>query len=218
MQNKYDINKINTYTYSLKIKGDNSEVLYKTIELFISNSFYDDENDSIIFSAETVTTLKDYLSNICNFKMPHNICIKMFDDLTRQIIYLKKHNFGFYGFDLNDILVIDNIFVFCCSEFLLPLTNDFFVFYSPIITPYFSNPEILCLKKLPSRIHHKCVYYSFGSLITFCILKTYLLVGNDIKSTEAIDTILLPLNNTKIYWSIKRCLDTDIYNRKLLLI
>ena len=64
MQNKYDINKINTYTYSLKIKGDNSEVLYKTIELFISNSFYDDENDSIIFSAETVTTLKLELNEV----------------------------------------------------------------------------------------------------------------------------------------------------------
>ena len=135
MQNKYDIDKINTYTYSLKIKGDNSEVLYKTIELFISNSFYDDENDSIIFSAETVTTLKDYLSNICNFKMPHNICIKMFDDLTRQIIYLKKKDYGFYGFNLNDILVIDDMFIF----YMYWLFKFFWYFRCHIIYIFLDN-------------------------------------------------------------------------------
>ena len=39
-----------------------------------------------------------------------------------------------------------------------------------------------------------------------------------VKSVEDIDSILLPLNNTKIYWFIKRCLDDDIHNRNLLLI
>ena len=96
----------------------------RTIQIFISNSFYDEDFDSIIFSAETVITLKEYLSDICNYKMSYNTCIKMIDDLTKQIIYLKKNGYGFYGFNLNDILVIDDIFVFCCSDFLLPLIKD----------------------------------------------------------------------------------------------
>jgi hypothetical protein len=218
MKPKYDIHKINNYSYCLKIKGENNEILYETIQLFIHSSFYDDDTDTILFSAETVIPLKDYLSNICNFKMPYNTCIKMIDDLTKQIIYLKKQNFGFYGFNLNDILVIDDTFIFCCSDFLLPLVKEHCIFYSPIDNPYFSNPEILDLKQLPSKIYHKCSYYSFGSLITFCLLNKYLLVGNEIKSVEDIDSILLPLNNTKIYWFIKRCLDQDIHKRILLLI
>jgi hypothetical protein len=218
MQTKYDIHKLNNNTYILKIKGENNDLLYKTIKLFIRNSFYDDENDTIIFSAEKVTTLKNYLSDICNFKMPYNTCIKMIDDLTKQLIYLKKQNFGFYGFNINDILVIDDTFVFCSSYFLLPLVKDYFIFYSPIETPYFSNPEILGLKNLPSKIYYKCAYYSLGSLITFCLLNKYLLVGNEIKSVEDVSSILHPLNNTKLYWFIIRCLDTDMHHRKLLLI
>ena len=218
MQTKYDINKLNNHTYTLKIKGEQNEVLYETIKLFIRNSFYDDDNDYILFSAETVFTLKEYLSNICNFKMPYNTCIKMIDDLTKQIIYLKKKNYGFYGFNLNDILVIDDTFVFCCNQFLLPLVNDHCIFYSPIETPYFSNPEILGLTRLPSKIYYKCAYYSLGSLITFCLLNKYLLVGNEIKSVEEIVSILVPLNNTKLNWFINRCLDINIHNRKLLLI
>jgi hypothetical protein len=218
MQYKYDIHKLNEYKYSLKIKCENTDQLYNTIQLFIRSSFYDEDNDTILFSAETVFTLKEYLSNICNFKMPYNTCIKMIDDLTKQIIYLKKQNFGFYGFNLNDILVIDDTFVFCCTDCLLPLVNDHCIFYSPIEKPYFSNPEILELTRLPSKIYYKCAYYSLGSLVTFCLLNKYLLVGNEIKSVEEIDSILLPLNNTKLYWFIIRCLDTNIHNRKLLLI
>ena len=218
MQPKYDIHKLNEYTYSVKINGENNHPLYQTIPLFISNSFYDEDSDSIIFSAETVITLKEYLSDKCNYKMSYNTCIKMIDDLTKQIIYLFKNGYGFYGFNLNDILVIDDIFVFCCSDFLLPLIKDNCVFYSPIEIPYFSNPEILGLTKLPSKIHFKCSYYSLGSLITFCLLNKYLLVGNEIKCVEDIDSILVPLNNTKLYWFINRCLHTNIHNRKLLLI
>jgi hypothetical protein len=218
MQNNYVINKLNEYMYSLKIKGEHNEFLYETIQLFISNSLYNDDTDAVYFSAEKVMTLKEYLSNMCSFKMPYNICIKMIDDLTRQIIYLKKKDYGFYGFNLNDILVIDDMFVFCCSDFLFPLVNEHCIFYSPIKMPYFSNPEILGLTKLPSKIHFKCSYYSLGSLITFCLLNKYLLVGNEIKCVEDIDSILVPLNNTKLYWFINRCLHTDIHNRKLLLI
>jgi len=222
MQYKYDINKLNDYTYSLKIKGDNKDLLYRTIKLFIRNAFYDDdddeENNAIFFSAEKVFKLKEYISNICNFKMPYNMCIKMVDDLTRQLIYFKKKGYGFYGFNINDILVIDDTFVFCCSDFLLPLVNDYFMFYSPIETPYFSNPEIIGLKRLPSKIYYKCAYYSLGSLITFCLLNKYLLVGNEIKSTEDIEYILAPLYNTKVYWFIKRCLKENIDKRLLLLI
>ena len=95
MQPKYDIHKLNEYTYNLKIKGENNTPLYQTIQIFISNSFYDEDSDAIIFSAETVITLKEYLSNICNYKMSYNTCIKMIDDLTKQIIYLKKKVTGF---------------------------------------------------------------------------------------------------------------------------
>ena len=88
----------------------------------------------------------------------------------------------------------------------------------PFEHPYFSNPELLDLNVLPYEISKKCCYYSLGALIVFSLLNKYLLVGNELKTSQEIDKILEPLNNTKIYWFLKRCLDNDINNRKLLLV
>jgi hypothetical protein len=88
----------------------------------------------------------------------------------------------------------------------------------PILKPYFSNPEIFELKVLPTKINYKCIYYSLGSLIVFSLLNSYLLVANELKTSEEIDFIIQPIYNTKIYWFIKRSLEQDINKRRLLLI
>jgi hypothetical protein len=127
-------------------------------------------------------------------------------------------NYGFYGFSINDILVVDGLFLFCNTQYLVPLQNENFIFIEPISTPYFSSPEIFKLRTLPSEINYKCCYYSLGLLVVFCLLNNYLLVGNELKTTEEIENILNPLFNTKIYWFIKRCIVPDINKRILLLI
>jgi hypothetical protein len=161
-----------------------------------------------------VKDLKSYLQDNYGIKN----YINMIDDLTKQIIYLRKKNYGFYGFDINDIIVIDdNKFVICSCQYLLPLIEDNMVFYSPINKPYFFSPDII-INELPSQISYKCSYYSLGVLITYCLTKNYLLKGNEIKSEEEIEKELICLKDTKIYWFLKRCLKTEIKKRELLLI
>jgi hypothetical protein len=213
MKNIYDIEVINEFTYSLKIKGEFIIPLYQTIKKMLKSVHYESETSSIFFSAESVVPLKKYL-----LELSYNNCIKMIDDLTKQMMYLKKMNYGFYGFDIDDIIVIDNTFIFCSTQYLLPLKEDNIFFYSPIKQPYFSNPELIELTTLPSYVNYKCVFYSLGLLVVFCLLKTYLLVGNEIKSTDEIENSIVPLKNTKIYWFIKRCLEEKIEKRVILLI
>jgi hypothetical protein len=214
----YDIKTINEFTYSLKINGDYNSLLYKTIKKMLKSCYYDSETQSLIFSAERVLTFKQKLLENSDHKMELKQCIKMIDDLTRQMTYLKSLNYGFYGFGANDILVIDNIFLLCNTEYLFPLEDDNFIFIEPIKTPYFSSPEIFELTILPSEINYKCCYYSLGVLIVFCLLNNYLLVGNEFKSEKEMEKILKPFLNTKIYWFIKRCLDPISKKRILLLI
>jgi len=218
MKNIYELKHINEFTYSLKIYGEYNLILIQTIKKMLKSSYYDEDTTSIIFLAENVIDFKENLLNYPENKLPYKHCLKMIDDLTKQIIYLKTINYGFYGFDIEDILKIDNTYIFCNTQYLMSLTNDAFVFMSPIKRPYFSNPDIIELTTLPSEISHNCSYYSFGSLIVLCLLGKYLLVGNEIKSQEYIDNILYPLNNTKIYWFLKRCLEEKIDKRVLLLI
>jgi hypothetical protein len=215
---KFILKKINDFTYSLKMSGDNSIYLYNIIKKILQSCIFDNETNSIFFSAENVIPFKQYLLEQQNNKLSHSKCVKLIDDLSKQIFFLNKCNFGFYGFDIEDILTIDNTFIFCSTQNLLPLENDCIIFTSPINQPYFSNPELFKLTSLPFEINTKCCYYSLVALVVFSLLNTYLLVGNELKTSKEIDKIIEPLFNTKIYWFLKRCLDDDINNRKLLLV
>lgn len=218
MKHSYNLTTINEFTYSLKINGDFFNKLYHTIQKIIKTSHLDYETNTIFLSAENIVPLKTYILEQKTKRLSHSQCIKLINDLTTQILYLNKIGFSFYGFDIDDILTIDGTCIFCSTQYLLPLDNNSIIFNSPIKQPYFSNPELFKLTSLPYEISGKCCYYSLGLLVVFSLLNTYLLVGNEIKTSEEIDNILRPLYNTKIYWFLKRCLDDDINNRKLLLI
>ena len=218
MSKSYELTQMNHFTYTLKIHGDNSIHLYNSINKIVKTSQIDYDTNSIYFSAEKVISLKKRILTQKHKCLSHGTCIKLIDDLTKQIIYLRSLGYSFYGFDIDDILIIDNTFIFCNTHYLLPLDNDTIIFCSEIKQPYFSNPEVFKLTTLPTEINYKCCYYSFGSLIVFCLLHIYLLVGNEIQPPEEIDKIIYPLFNTKIYWFIKRCLEQDINRRRLLLI
>jgi hypothetical protein len=205
----YILKPINECTYNLKINGEYNIYLYKLIKKFIKTSNFDYETSSIYFCAENITPLKDLIKNN---SLSHNKCIKLIYDLTNQILYLKKLGYSFYGFDINDILVVDELFMFCSAEYVAPLVNELIIFYSPIKQAYFSNPELYNLTILPSEISYKCCYYSLGTLVVYCLLNAY------INKIEEIEKVIEPLYNTKIYWFIKRCLDPDINKRELLLI
>jgi|LauGreDrversion4_2_1035121.scaffolds.fasta_scaffold40039_3 hypothetical protein len=209
---KYIIEPINEFTYSLKITGEYASILNNMIKKYLKSSYYDTKLESIFFSAESIVTFKEY---IISRSTNH---IKMIDDLTKQINYLHKMGYGFYGFDVNDVIIIDNNFIFCSVEYLLPLYQDTIIFDCPIKMPYFSSPELFKLTNLPAEVNYKCVYYSLGVLVVLCLLNIYLLVGNEIKTAKEIDVILTPIKGTKIYWFIKRCIHEDIFKRTLLFI
>ena len=210
----YNLTKISEFTYSLKIHGDYVSVLCHSIKKLMKNAYYDEEKSVIIFSAENILPFKEFLLVHKTYKK----CIKMVNDLTKQMTYLKNMGYGFYGFDINDILTIDDTFIFCRTQYLLPIIDDNIIFYQPIKTPYFASPEIIKLTSLPSEVNYKSSFYSLGVLVVLYLLNNYLLVGNEIKSVEEIENALLPIYNTKIYWFIKRCLDQNINKRVLLLI
>jgi hypothetical protein len=214
----YNIIPINEFTYSLNIQGDYNPYLYSAIQKIIKLTHIDHETNSIYFLAEKVIPFKTFILNQPNKKMSYHKCIQLIDDLTKQIMFLRKFGYGIYEFGINDILTIDKHFIFCSTQNMLPLTDDSFIFNMPIKHQCFSSPELYKLTRLPARLSYKCCYYSLGTFIIFCLLNVNLLVGNEIKSPEEIEKIIEPLHDTKIYWFIKRCLAKDIDNRLLLLL
>lgn len=215
-EKKYILKQKSDFLFNLKIKGD-SKPLYKVLLKEVTNGYYDSETSSIYFSSENILLLKDYLKK--NKQSTHNKCIKMIHDLTRQIVSLKSLGYSYYGFDIDDILVLNNCdFVFVSSKYLLPVIDEEICFNSLIDIPYFSNPEILELTKLPEKITYKCCYYSLGVLVVLFLLDDYLLVANEIKNEDEIEEKLRILHNTKLYYFLKRCFYKESKKRVLLLI
>jgi hypothetical protein len=213
----YTIKKNSEFTYTWTVNGDYKYEVYFSASKLLQHSYYDEDTNTLIFTAEKIETLSDYLDSKNNRKMDHLSVIKLIHNLTRQINYLYSNNFGFYGFDLDDIIVVnEQDFFIGSSNYLLPIVDNSIIFYNPIKFPYFSNPELLNLTSLPGEINYKCSYYSLGVLVVYCLLNNYLLVGNEIKSDEETEIALSPIKNTKIYWFLKRCL-TLITSKRILL-
>jgi len=216
----FSLKQINTFNYVLNIKGEYKYQIYQSIveTNLLKHLFYNDETNNIHLTLETAISLKN------NYELSHNQCIKMIYTVTKQIEYLEQNGLVFYGFDLDDILIVnENIFIVLGTRYLLPIEpidndnkNMYIKMYNIPNTPYFSNPELLQLRKLPSYLNSKIGYYSLGVLIVFCLLKQYLLVGNEIKNKKEIEDILSPINDTKMYSFLKRCLNVDPEKRLLL--
>jgi hypothetical protein len=173
----------------------------------------DQDQESISFTAESVKSLSTFLKK---GKLTNQETIKMIHDLSKQIAYLETKLLAFYGYNLDDILIINNDTFFIASTKNLTrieAKNNSIYFYKPIIKPYFSNPELNELTKLPAKIDYRSSYYSLGALILFCSTNIY--IFSELKET---DTILSPIHYTKLYWFLKRCFHEDCKQRVLLFI
>lgn len=207
----------NTNSYTLTIQNGSTHEIYKSISEtnILSNVFFDDTNnvETILFTGETVKPLSVLLKE---GKLTNQQIIKMIYDLSKQIAYLEINLMSFYGYNLDDILVINNNTFFIASSKHLVSINakDYNIyFYKPIIKPYFSNPELNELTKLPGKIDYRSSYYSLGALILYCSTNIYifseLIEGN---------SLLESINYTKPYWFLKRCFNKDCKKRILLFI
>jgi hypothetical protein len=216
----------NTNSYLLILKNGLVNEIYKSISEtnILSNIFFDDENniETIMFTAEKVQPLSVLLKAGI---LTNQQIIKMIYDLSKQIAYLEINMMSFYGYNLDDIIVInDNTFFVASTKYLANINaKDYYIyFYKPIDKPYFSSPELNELTKLPSKIDYRSSYYSLGALILFCSTNIYIFSeltkeGEEGEGEEG-TKLLESINYTKPYWFLKRCFYKDCKKRILLFI
>jgi hypothetical protein len=243
MNNKsYNVNKINNYTYKLNINSDIYDdtqyrnILYKSVLNFISHGFYSDsdhtrDNLYIYFTCENLKSFQKYMEENENI-LTYEETIKIIHSLSIQINYLLDNNYGFYGIDKEDIIVINNkYFIIVCPDKLFQIDENEnesedknLIIYKSINIPFFHNPEIKNIYELkiknknkkypsfttPALINYKCIYYSIGILIIYCLF--------GLENINNIEEDLEIIHSTKIYFFLQRCFDENISDRYLLLI
>jgi hypothetical protein len=122
--------------------------------------------------------------------------------LSKQLEYLiKQQSKCFYTYDPNKILIIDEkTYIYLSQEHLKEIKKDLINIFSPIEKNEYISPELNDLKTLPISINYKTIFYSLGLII--------------LKNLSNLDDI----NETKLYYFLKRCLNLNPKDRYLIYI
>ena len=150
---------------------------------------------------------------------------KMIRTLSLQLNYLIEfESTTIIGYNINDIIVInDDKFMFLGREFMSSIDYEECTICSPFSTKdFFVSPELLNIKEIPSKIHYKTAYFSFGLLLIYVLSydEDFYINYLNHKQTDNIIEFLNnhPVKHTKIYWLLSRCLVEEPKNRSIILI
>ena len=205
------------------IQGATSTSDYKTIQ----------------FKATSVKSFAQFQSDLKAAtgasNLPIGIAAHMTGCLTQQLKYLiSTESRTIIGYAAANVIVInDKKFAYLGSEFVSEikpidpdqdnnLDNRTQICYPFSPTDFFVSPELLRITELPSYVHYKTAYFSMACLIIYALLNNTDFYTEYLQHRQA-DKIITalhphPINETKLYWLLSRCLLEDPERRTILLI
>jgi hypothetical protein len=184
--------------------------LIKT-KLLIASSI-DDEYKYISFRASSVKSLKKFLLKSGNINYEN--ALKIILSLSKQIQYLITKEFKcFYEYIIENIIVIDDEkFIYLSNEDLLELSDPNKIqFVKPFNREGFISPELSKINSIPSELNYKTIYYSLGALVVYFLFEKNI---NDINCD--INEILKPIEGTKLFGLLNRCLFEKANERSII--
>jgi hypothetical protein len=180
----------------------------------IIGSSISDDYKSLTFRASSIKSLKKYLSKREN--ITYDNTLKLIWSLTKQLHYLitMEHE-CFYEFIIENIIVIDDDkFIYISNEDLLKLSKSNKIqFTKPFIREGFISPEVFKINKIPSELNYKTIYYSLAVLAVYFLFDKNI-NNNDLSNEEN----LKPIEGTKLYGLLIRCLYEDPERRTIIYI
>lgn len=136
------------------------------------------------------------IESLSSVSMSYDLTICLCACLSKQILYLEEMGFAIYGFNTDDILVVnDSLFMLVNPECVMPInpTTKKISFLSPFKKPQYISSDIESIKMLPRHVS-----YLVGrtALAKLCI------------GILELDEEMISIRETKLYWFLKRCLFT----------
>jgi hypothetical protein len=197
------------------IQGATSTSNYKTIQ----------------FKATSVKSLAQFQSDLKTTtgapNLPISIAAHLTACLTHQLKYLvSTESRTIIGYAAEHVIVInDKKFAYLGSDFVSEieaLDNKTQICYPFSPTDFFVSPELLKITDLPSHVHYKTAYFSMACLIISTLLSNTEFYTEYLRHKQA-DKIIAalhphPINGTKLYWLLSRCLLDEPERRTILLI
>tara|TARA_A100001011_G_scaffold399833_1_gene510450 strand:+ start:6731 stop:7420 length:690 start_codon:yes stop_codon:yes gene_type:complete len=171
------------------------------------------------YSIEPLTELLKIKKNLLSYRH----AMLLFLCIGDQLNYLEKDKHSVLTFDLKDIIIInsnadrnDSIFLFLNTKKFYPIKDKQIVINNPFnIKNLFLSPELKNINSLPAHIPLSSSYYSIAFLISFCLNNSIIKSNHTFK--EFLDHLTI-IRDTKLYFSLIRCLDDKPQNRFYLFI
>jgi len=191
--------------YKIVLSESNNELCLSFIETgLIEGATIIQNNLAVRFQAKSVKLLETNKNNISV-----NSILKLVYSLSLQSKYLcYEHELCFFSYNPAYILVIDdNSYIYLGINDIWSKYGENICINCPLKKNIYFSPEWQEITQIPSYVHYKSSYYS---LALMCL---YLL-----DSKREIEKTLLSLEDTKLYWFLKRSLERNAKDRILLFI
>ena len=166
-----------------------------------------DKEDITLFPPRLLSEMIDSVSSLS-----YQAVTQLFHDIMTDIVRLQNAGFTLNYLTLDNIFCMNGRFVLLFDHKMLqPIIGN----TSTQIFPYFTDmsflaPEIhnaIRNKTMPGMFNISCLYYSLGLLCVHCLFGP---------SKENKETLLDQILDTKLYFSIQRCLKDDPSKRILI--
>jgi hypothetical protein len=219
----FDIIKKPYNTFQIQLKQSSPVLINSLLKTKIISGYSDDNYKSITLKACSVKTLRE-----CSYHFAINDVWKICSSLVKQLSYLiSEERHTILGYNPEYMIVInDKTFVYMAPELVVPLMDDsnsvMVCFpFSPL--DFYVSPEIQNMRTIPTFIHYKTSYFSFACFILYLLVGTndfYIeIITSQEKKHITIDVLRNhPVEHTKLYWLLSRCLAEQPDKRSILLI
>tara|TARA_Y100000813_G_C24159926_1_gene351602 strand:+ start:540 stop:1226 length:687 start_codon:yes stop_codon:yes gene_type:complete len=211
----------NKYKFSFE-NGEKFNNFYKKSWKFLKLKNIKQKN--FTFKADNVMPLSKFISQNHN-TLTYNQAKWLFLDIGKQYEGLEKDGYGNLYIDIKDIVCIflndiDDrngekiIYLYLNTSSFVGKKNMDMELTKPIKRNKYFSPEMLSLNSFPAMLPYTSCYYSLALLIIDIL--------SDLKNldhtTENFELLLQEYADTKLYYSLIRCLDEDPNNRYFLFI
>ena len=209
-------NKDDNTLFTIEFQKSSESLINSMIKTkVIIASYISDDYKILSFRSSSVKSLKKFLSNRENINYENTL--KIIVSLCKQFQYLITIEYEcFYEYVIENIIVIDDDkFIYLSNEDLLKLSESNKInFIKPFNREGFISPELLKINSIPSELNYKTIYYSLGALVV------YFLFNKNINNKDGLkydlNEILKPIEGTKLFGLLNRCLCEEANSRSII--
>jgi hypothetical protein len=161
--------------------------------------------------SESIITVKDYLTK--HKHMSYDLVEQMILHLGNQMMLMSDNNLGLLFFNLNSVLLLDDAyFLIADLTNVVPMNSrEQLTLNYPLKMEGLLSPELEHVTALPVIVSITSSYYSLGLLCVACL-------GLGLANDTIIDTMFDTIIDTKMYFFLQRCLQSDPDKRYFLYI